>query len=121
MLIHHLTDSDSVVVRASASGAGGRGFDPAPGHTKDFKNGTSGYLAWRDGFSSPETKYNITNIACLIKVRIITKRSVVLNTLSSIIIIIIIIIITKGGLLCYIYATLTDFTNYRVGNLHIYL
>ena len=41
------TDSDSVMVRASASGAGGRGFDPGPGHTKDFKNGTSGYLAWR--------------------------------------------------------------------------
>ena len=32
---------------ASASGAGGRGFDPGPGHTKDIKNGTSGYLAWR--------------------------------------------------------------------------
>ena len=40
-----LTDFDSVMVRASASGAGGRGFDPGPGHTKDFKNGTSGYLA----------------------------------------------------------------------------
>ena len=39
--------SDSVMVRASASGAGVRGFDPGPGHTKDFKNGTSGYLAWR--------------------------------------------------------------------------
>ena len=39
--------SDSVMVRASASGAGGRGFDPGPGHTKDFKTGTSGYLAWR--------------------------------------------------------------------------
>ena len=39
-------DSDSVMVRASASVAGGRGFDPGPGHTKDFKNGTSGYLAW---------------------------------------------------------------------------
>ena len=42
-----ITDSDSVMVRASASGAGGRGFDPGPGHTKAFKNGTSGYLAWR--------------------------------------------------------------------------
>ena len=40
-------DSYSVMVRASASEAGGRGFDPGPGHTKDFKNGTSGYLAWR--------------------------------------------------------------------------
>ena len=38
-------DSDSVMVRASALGAGGRGFDPGPGHTKDFKNGTIGYLA----------------------------------------------------------------------------
>ena len=42
-----IADSDSVMVRASASGAGGRGFDPGPGHAKDFKNGTSGYLAWR--------------------------------------------------------------------------
>ena len=31
------TDSDGVMVRASASGAGGRGFDPGPDHTKDFK------------------------------------------------------------------------------------
>ena len=73
------TDSDSVMVRASDSGAGGRGFDPEPGHTKDLKNGTSGYLAWRSatlhgaqhykastGFSSPKTKYSITNIACII-------------------------------------------------------
>ena len=41
------SDSDSVLVRASASGAGGHGFDPGPGRTKDFKNGTKGYLAWR--------------------------------------------------------------------------
>ena len=33
--------------RASTLGAGGRGFDPAPGHTKDFKTGTSGCLVWR--------------------------------------------------------------------------
>ena len=32
--------------RASASGAGGRGFDTRPRHTKGIKNGTSGYLAW---------------------------------------------------------------------------
>ena len=38
------------MVRTSASGAGGRGFDPGPGHTKDFKNGTSGCLAWRSAF-----------------------------------------------------------------------
>ena len=38
---------DSVMVRASASEAGGRGFDPGPRHTKDVKNGTSGCLAWR--------------------------------------------------------------------------
>ena len=36
---------DSAMVRASASEAGGRGFDPGPRHTKDVKNGTSGYLA----------------------------------------------------------------------------
>ena len=35
------------MVRASALGAGGRGFNPGPGHTKDFKNGTSGCLVWR--------------------------------------------------------------------------
>ena len=29
--------------RASAFGAGGRGFDPRPGHTKDFKNGSNGF------------------------------------------------------------------------------
>ena len=39
--------SDSANGRASASGAGGRGFGPGPLHTKDIKNGTSGYLAWR--------------------------------------------------------------------------
>ena len=45
------------MVRASASGAGGGGFDPGPRHTKDVKNGTkdvkngiSGYLAWRSAF-----------------------------------------------------------------------
>ena len=32
---------------ASASGVGGRGYDPGPCHTKGVKNGTSGYLAWR--------------------------------------------------------------------------
>ena len=32
--------------RASASGSGGRGFEPRPRHTKGVKNGTSGYLAW---------------------------------------------------------------------------
>ena len=55
------------MVRASASGAGGRGFDPGPGHTKDFKNGTivaallgvQHYKA-STGFSSPKTKYSIT-------------------------------------------------------------
>ena len=41
------TCPDSANGRASASGAGGRGFDPGPRHTKGLKNGTSGYLAWR--------------------------------------------------------------------------
>ena len=44
---HHATGPDSANGRASASGAGGRGFDPGPRHTKGVKNGTSGYLAWR--------------------------------------------------------------------------
>ena len=38
---------NSVMVRASALEAQGRGFDPGPHHTKDVKNGISGYLAWR--------------------------------------------------------------------------
>ena len=32
--------------RASASGAGGRGFEYRPRHTKGIKNVTSDYLAW---------------------------------------------------------------------------
>ena len=36
-----ITGPDSVMVRAFASEAGGAGS------TKDVKNGTSGYLAWR--------------------------------------------------------------------------
>ena len=41
----HLTGSVGVMVRAFASGAGSRGFDPGQDHTTDFKNSTSGYLA----------------------------------------------------------------------------
>ena len=41
-----LTGPDSVMVRAFASEAGGAGSN----HTKDVKNGTSGYLAWRSAF-----------------------------------------------------------------------
>ena len=33
--------------RASALGAGGRGFESRPRHTKGVKNGTSSYHAWR--------------------------------------------------------------------------
>ena len=36
------TDSDSIMVRASATGAGGCGFDPGPGHTKDFNQRING-------------------------------------------------------------------------------
>ena len=46
-LILVCTGPDSANGRASASGAGGCGFDPGPCHTKGIKNGTSGYLAWR--------------------------------------------------------------------------
>ena len=45
------TGPDSANGRASASGAGGHGFDPGPRHTKGVKNGTSGYLAWRSPLS----------------------------------------------------------------------
>ena len=38
-------DPDSLVVRASASGSGGRGFAPRPRHTKGVKNGTGSSLA----------------------------------------------------------------------------
>ena len=33
------------MVTGSAAEAGGCGFDPRPCHSKDVKNGTSGYLA----------------------------------------------------------------------------
>ena len=42
-----IASSDSANGRASASGAGGPGFNPWPCHTKGVKNGTRGYLAWR--------------------------------------------------------------------------
>ena len=35
----------SVIVRAAALGARGRGFVPGPHHTKNIKNDTNGYLA----------------------------------------------------------------------------
>ena len=40
-----LTGPDSLVVRASASGAVDRGFAPRSRHTKCVKNGTSSSLA----------------------------------------------------------------------------
>ena len=40
-----LTSLDSLVVRASALGAVGRGFAPWPHHTKGDKNGTGSSLA----------------------------------------------------------------------------
>ena len=39
--LNHLNGRDSIVVRASASRSGGRGFEPWPSHTKDFKNGAA--------------------------------------------------------------------------------
>ena len=41
------TGPDSANGRASASGAGGLGFEFRSRHTKGVKNGTSGYLARR--------------------------------------------------------------------------
>ena len=38
-----------LVVRASASLAGGRGFNPRPRQTKVFKTGSSGSPPWRSG------------------------------------------------------------------------
>ena len=38
-----------LVVRASASRAEGRGFDPWPRQTKVFKTGSSGLPPWRSG------------------------------------------------------------------------
>ena len=40
-----ITGPDSLVVRASASGAVGRGFAPRPCHTKGGNNGTGTSLA----------------------------------------------------------------------------
>ena len=55
---------DSVMVRASASEAGGRGFESGPRLTKDVKNGTSGYLIHKasTGFSSPQKIKKITPV-----------------------------------------------------------
>ena len=41
---------DGLVVRASASRSGGRGFEPRLGHTKDFKIGTYCLLVRRSAF-----------------------------------------------------------------------
>ena len=49
---------DGLVVRASASRSGGRGFEPRPGHTKDFKNGTYCLLVRHSAFKSGEGKLN---------------------------------------------------------------
>ena len=58
------------MVRASASGAEGRGFDPGQSNTKDVKSGTSGYLAWCSALKGKywllfSPTFIITNIACL--------------------------------------------------------
>ena len=49
---------DGRVVRASASRSGGRGFDPRPGHTKDFKIGTYCLLVRCLAFKNGERKLN---------------------------------------------------------------
>ena len=41
--------SGSLVVRASASWAGGQDFDPRPRQTKVFKTGSGGFPPWRSG------------------------------------------------------------------------
>ena len=43
----HIILCDGPVVTASASQLEGRGFEPRPSHTKDFKNGTRCLLFWR--------------------------------------------------------------------------
>ena len=43
--VSHDTGPDSSSGRASASGSGGRRFDPRPRHTKGVKNGTGSSLA----------------------------------------------------------------------------
>ena len=45
LLVILFSSPDSLVVRASASGAVGRGFAPRSRHTKGVKNGTSSSLA----------------------------------------------------------------------------
>ena len=44
-LSNHITGPDISSGRASASGSGGRRFDPRPRHTKGVKNGTGSPLA----------------------------------------------------------------------------
>ena len=63
------TDSDSVMVRASASEAAGHVFDPGPGHTKDFKKkvpvatllGSQHYKA-STGFSQNKIWHRMSNM-----------------------------------------------------------
>ena len=43
-MTHQLTGPDSSRGRASASGSGGRRFDPRPRHTKGVQNGTGSSL-----------------------------------------------------------------------------
>ena len=50
---------DGLVVRASASRSGGRGFKPRPGHTKDFKSGTYCLLVRHSAFKNGEGKLNM--------------------------------------------------------------
>ena len=56
--LHHTHRRDGLVVRASASRSGGRGFELRPGHTKDFKNGTYCLLVRRSAFKNGEGKLN---------------------------------------------------------------
>ena len=58
LIQHNYDRRDGLVVRASASRSGGRGFEPRPGHTKDLKNGTYCLLVRRSAFKNGEGKLN---------------------------------------------------------------
>ena len=62
-LMHpNINPSGGLVVRASASRLGGRGFEPRPGHTKDFKNGTYCFLVRCSAFKNGEWKLNTHSV-----------------------------------------------------------
>ena len=52
----------AAVAQWFAPWAGGRGFDPRPCHTKDIKNGTRCFLAWRSAYKDRSGSSLLSNL-----------------------------------------------------------